>query len=126
MYLLAERVLLDHCVLDQLVQDGIRLDQFAGFELKVHAWLAQRGELQFGHLQLHWDAGFLSVWVRGGVPRVADYSVAAARGTVWDIDFIIYDYSLEGSGFLEEGAKRGGKGMSIHIWVNEGKGNHSE
>lgn len=36
--------------------------------------------------------------------------MAAARGTVCDIDFIIYDYILEGSGFLEEGTKRGVKG----------------
>lgn len=47
--------------------------------------------------------------------------MAAARGTVWDIDFIIYDYSLQGQAFQEEGIKRGGKGISVHLWKNGGK-----
>lgn len=44
-YLLAKRVLLDHCILYQLAQDSVCLDQLACLELKIHPLFSHRKEL---------------------------------------------------------------------------------
>lgn len=94
MDLLAEGVLLNDCLLDELVEDGVRLDELAGLKLKVDARLSQHCEVKLRHLELHWNASFLPVCVEEGVPKVADYYVPIVRGTACDIDFIIYGKDL--------------------------------
>ena len=90
----AESILFGKCVLYELRQNGVRLNQFAGLQLKVGAAVAHRQELKFGHPQLSVGArlrGSLLISVMVRVPKLPDSSASMAMGTcIWDIGGILF------------------------------------